>query len=113
MSVFHKLRHVVTFQKCNSENDAYGGQINTYIPHKKTWAMVEKVNISASQIKGSDFSKKYYKFTIRSMRDLEPNMLIRLGNKQYKIKSYDFAQNCQNMYQEIIAFEQVNYVVNS
>lgn len=94
------LRHIITFQKLDDNQDDFGEQEN-YIDFKKVRAEVLPISGKEFYVAESEVSSLSHKIRIRFVEGITPNMRIKFNNRYLKI---NYIRNLQETNRELLIF---------
>lgn len=106
MSYFDKLNKIITVQIPNIVQDGVGGMEVMWRDYLRTWSLFEQINNLSPQIKSHNFSKNFYKFSVRAQHNITHKMRIIYDGRIFNIETVNQCKE-HKAYLDIITYEQV------
>jgi len=112
MNIFNGLNKIITIQSPKFVPDDFGGQSIIWQDLLKTWASIEQINNLSPQIRSHNFTKNFYKFTMRSQHKVTHKMRIIIDEKIFKIEAVN-PNKSSKAYIDVITYRRVKYDVRT
>ncbi len=109
---FEKLTKVILVQVMDVLPDCLGGQEIIWRDYLQTWANVEQINHLSPQIRSNNFSKNFYKFTIRAQNKLNIKMRIIMQDRIFNIETVNACKD-NKAYCDVIAYERIKHDIRT